>query len=346
MFAKKWPNALLLPLSLIYAVVIQIRNWLYDIGILPRSAMPCKVISIGNLTVGGTGKTPTVAMMAEEMFRHKHSVCVVSRGYKRTTKGTLLVSNGSDVLAGADECGDEPFLLAISLPGIPIIVDENRVRGAHFAINTFNPNVILLDDAFQHRRIRRNVDVVLVDASAGFGNNWLLPAGPLREPLRSLKRAHVILFTRVEKNLKLSALKDIIAKHCSAPICAANHDPVVIQDLEGREVDIQAIKGRKVFAFCGIGRPASFYSLLKQLGAEIKGVRTFKDHHTYTAEDKKILVKSAKKYGAEMLITTEKDRVRLSPEYFSIPLWTLKIKMVLQFGAEEFWNECGIDIIT
>ena len=345
-FEKKWPNALLLPFSLIYAAIIHLRNWLYDNDILSRTSVPCKVISIGNLTVGGTGKTPTVAMVAEEMSRNQFSVCVVSRGYKRTTKGTLLVSNGTDVLAGADECGDEPFLLARSLNGIPVIVDENRVRGAQYAIQTFCPDVILLDDAFQHRRINRDVDVVLVDASAGFGNKWLLPAGPLREPLRALRRASVIIFTRVEQNLKLPALKELIARSSSAPICAANHIPVVIKDLDGREISIEAIKGRKVFAFCGIGKPASFFSLLEQLGAELIDVRIFKDHHPYSAEDKKNLVGAAREGGAEMLITTEKDRVRLSPEYFSLPLWTLKIKMVLQYGADEFWNVCGISSNT
>lgn len=337
-FESKWPNVLLWPFSLCYWTIASVRNWLYDRGIIPQQRLPCRIISIGNITVGGTGKTPTVELIARWLVQRNIRVCILSRGYGRSTSGLMVVSDGKEVLTGSLESGDEPYLLAGKLPGVPVLVDARRIRGAAYAVRHFAPEVILLDDAFQHRRIARDIDVVLLDTVMGFGNGWLLPAGPLRESVRGLKRAQLILFTRSEQGEKLLAVSDKIRKYCNAPCAVAAHSANEFIDLDGRVLEVTHIKDKRVLVFCGIGRPESFFHSVLTLGAVVVGRRIFRDHHRYGAADKRLLNDLARKHDAEYLVTTEKDRVRFSPEDFALPLLSLVMRIEIRFGEREFWS--------
>jgi tetraacyldisaccharide 4'-kinase len=339
---RKWPNILLLPLAVLYYGIITVRNWLYDISLLKRQTVSCKVISVGNITVGGTGKTPTVEFLAKAFVNQNLRVCVISRGYKRQKKGFVLVSDGRDILTGFAECGDEPYLLAKKLLGVPVIVDENRNRAAQFAITHFSPDVILLDDGFQHRRIARDVDIVLIDSVAGFGNGWLLPAGPLRETVTSLQRAQLIVFTKFKPSAAVLSLKNRIQKNSIAPLVTMTHNPVTFIDLKDRAIALQEIKGKKILAFCGIARPNSFFNQLEGLGAKIVYRKRYKDHYEYTSRDKQALNALVVKYDAEYFVTTEKDRVRFSPEDFARPVWALVIEVALSYGETELWDICAM----
>jgi len=189
-FNNKFYQFLLYPFSLIFKLITWIRNRLYDKNIFRSlKANQCKIISVGNISVGGTGKTPVIRFLADYLKEMGFKVAILSRGYRRKSKGTIIVSDGNETLANLQQAGDEPYLLARQLDSIPVIVEADRYKGARFIQDNFQPDVILLDDAFQHRRLHRDLDIVLVDASVGFGRGFLLPAGFLREPISSLKRA-------------------------------------------------------------------------------------------------------------------------------------------------------------
>ncbi|MFH2004154.1 MAG: tetraacyldisaccharide 4'-kinase, partial [Bacteroidota bacterium] len=186
----------LLPLSFLYSIIIFIRNLFYDIRVFGVNRVNVPVISIGNLTAGGTGKTPVIEYLVNYFKRKNIKVAVISRGYKRNTKGTLVVSDGSSIIAKPEQAGDEPYQIAVRFQEAVVIVDENRFRGAKLAVEKYKPEVILLDDSFQHRRIHRDLDIVLIDVTKPPHKEYMLPAGLRREPLSSLKRTNVLLFTR------------------------------------------------------------------------------------------------------------------------------------------------------
>ncbi len=315
---------------------------LYDFGLLKARRLPCRIISVGNLTVGGTGKTPTVEYLAKNIRDQGQRVCIISRGYKRRQKGLVLVSDGREPLAGAENGGDEPYLLAKKLPGVPVIVDADRIRGASYAVDHFSPDVLILDDAYQHRRIARDVDVVLIDARHGFGNGFLLPAGPLREPKSALKRADCVLLTKLDKGEFTARLGDIVRNHGNAVLAGAVHRPLAFFDLDERILDLNQIAGKKVLAFSGIARPDSFYELLERLGASVVVFKRFKDHHFYTPEDKRTINALAEQHAVGCLVTTEKDKVRFSPEDFILPVWTLMIELQVSYGETDLLRVCSI----
>ena len=185
----KWLQPILFSLSIIYTIIITIRNKFYDWHIFSSIKIKnCKIISVGNISVGGTGKTPAVEFLAHKYTKQNKKVVILSRGYLRTSKGTVVASDGKNLLTTHTECGDEPYLLAKKLPGIPIVVESDRVKGCNYIINNFKPDYIILDDAFQHRRIKRDIDIVLVDSTVGFGNTLTLPAGFLRDDFSALFR--------------------------------------------------------------------------------------------------------------------------------------------------------------
>jgi tetraacyldisaccharide 4'-kinase len=326
---------LLLPFSAVYALVTALRNFLYDRGILPSFPVPAKVVSVGNLTVGGTGKTPFVEALARFFSEQGHRVAVVSRGYGRRGKKILTVSDGKSFLEDPALTGDEPLLLARHLPGVPVLVGADRVATARKAVESFGSTLILLDDGFQHRRLKRDMDVVTLRRGDPFGNGLVLPAGPLRERRKGLERADVIVLTGVKGS---GGLKSGIPFEKSNPdrIVEATYEPMGWRRFsEERHLPRGFLRGKSVFAFSGIGNPASFEATLIGLGVKSAGHRSFPDHHRYTASDWSRIRRRAESLGAEAVVTTEKDaaRSRLSWEA-AIPLYILIIRLEIAGGKE------------
>lgn len=294
-----------LPAAL-YGAIVGARNRHYDKpGAAKQVALP--VISVGNLTAGGTGKTPIVAWLARGLLDRGRRPAIVSRGYGGTAgKGPLFVSDGSGPRLDAGRCGDEPHLLARTLPGVTVIVGSDRCAGAE-AAHTHGCDVVLLDDGFQHRRLHRDLDLLLLDAGAPFDNGRLLPAGLLREAVSGLARADAILITRTRPGEDHPEIESEIRRHNpTAPISLAGHEPVGFVDLEGTIVK----RPSRALAFSGIGNPESFRSDLHGQGIELVDFRAFADHHPYTAEELRELQDDATEAGAT-LVTTEKDLARI-----------------------------------
>jgi tetraacyldisaccharide 4'-kinase len=337
-----WENALLSgllkPFAWLYGSVIALRNTAFDRKLRKQVRLDAKVISVGNLTVGGTGKTPLVVTVATMLLEQGKKVAIQSRGYGRRSKGTVIVSDGNKILATPQEAGDEPYLLAMRLPQVPVVVGDHRAEAAAFAIQKFNCDVLLLDDAYQHRRIYRDMDILTMDASQPWGNGQVLPAGPLREHKRNVNRAHLIVLTRAENgNLTMENLLsfETLAK---VPVVSTTHQPVHWINLKtGDALELDALRGRFVLAFTGIGNPTSFLNTLKSLHIEPVDFICYKDHHWFKRQETASIFKRAEQHGAIAVVTTEKDGVRLmNPVQASLPVYSLRITQVIKTGENAF----------
>lgn len=300
-----------------------------------RERLPCRVISIGNITVGGTGKTPATIALAREALNRAYAPVILTRGYGGTARGPCFVTTGSGPLLSADEAGDEPYLMARRLSGVPIVKGPDRYRSGIYALDRIRQNtpglspksgrgtLFLLDDGFQHFRLFRDMDVVLIDAEDPFGRNRLLPFGRLREPLPALERAQIIVVTK--SGMKMDGrgpgieqtLNTVREQNTKALLYIADHLPVSAADRNGNEHPVSILSGKKVFGFCGIGNPASFAKTLRDTGAAVTGFRHFRDHHRYTAADIAGLTKEAAALKCEWIVTTEKDIIKI--EHLDLP---------------------------
>lgn len=323
------------PLSLLYGLVVRIRNWMYDRGILRSRRLNAKVISIGNITVGGTGKTPFVQLVARYFLKKGVPVAVLSRGYGGKGKGLRLVSDGKSVLSNAHLAGDEPILTAKLLPGVPVAVSPDRIQSGEFAVRKFGSRVLVLDDAYQHRRVKRDCNIVLMNAEHPFGNGWLLPAGPLREPRSSLKRADVVVMTGSDNRIVKIRTAEI-SKWTKAPVLLARRRPTAwIRHGKNRIFDLGKFKGQSVLAFAGIGNPKSFHQTVSETGAVITRFIPFPDHYDYQTKDLDGIAKIADELKVRAVVTTEKDGVRIGSWKGKIPLYCLRIEMELDGGVKE-----------
>ena len=267
------------------------------------------VVSVGNLTVGGTGKTPFVEYLVRYFLQQQKKVAVVSRGYKRRTRGTVVVSDGNAMYGNAVTAGDEPVQIAKKFPRIVVIVDERRARGAKHAIGQFGVDVIILDDGFQHRSLKRDMDIIMIDGEKSLRTMPLLPAGMRREPLSALRRADVVAVTRRSNS---GNGIHAISQFLSSPYIEAQFKPTrVCRFITGQSIPLSEIYGKTCAAFCGIGNPQSFYDSLKNIGVKVVDVLTFSDHHFYKTSDWEMIEKRFADKHADILITTEKDAVRL-----------------------------------
>jgi tetraacyldisaccharide 4'-kinase len=300
-------------LSLPYGGAVRARNRLFDSGFLKQQRIGCPVISVGNLTVGGTGKTPMVILLAGMLKDRGLRPAVLSRGYGGKNRAdVLVVSDGNRVLAGPEEAGDEPVLIARRLGDVPVLAGPKRVITGRYALEHFNVDAILLDDGFQHRYLHRDLDIVLLDSRQPLGNGFLLPRGPLREPPSALGRAEVIAFTRsggghaepIDERLPSILSGRVILRTCVRPTSLTTQD--------GEERPLSILQGKRVFAFAGIARPDSFRQTIESLGGIIAGFRAFPDHHRYRAEDLGRMESEAGLAKADILLATEKDLVKLS----------------------------------
>lgn len=283
--------------SHIYGVIICFRNFLYSKGWLKISRVDAAVISIGNITTGGTGKTPLVIRLCNFLQSAESKCAILTRGYK------------------ADQTyGDEPAVLAESCPGIQIVVNPDRVAGASEAVSKFGAKVLVMDDGFQHRRLGRDMDIVVIDSTVPFGYGKLLPAGLLREPVGALKRADAAIITRCDQvdETELTQLEDKLKRINPEMVIARSiHAPVFAKSVDNREIGLEEIKGKKIFAFCGIGNPDSFINTIKGLGAELVGSKVFDDHYHYTDDCLADIYEQARSFNSELILTTQKDWVSI-----------------------------------
>ncbi len=290
-------RASLSAMAMLYGAAVRIRNARYDRG-EPTYRCAAPVISVGNLTVGGTGKTPMVIALAERLVRSGKQPAVLMRGYR----------------ADASGMNDEQRLIQRACPDIPCLADPDRCRAARAAVEQHGADALILDDGFQHRRLARDLDLVLIDATCPFGFDRLLPRGLLREPVESLRRAHAVVITRADE-VEVQTLRAVRARIESLcpqiPLLAARHRVAGLVDLEGHAAGALSTGG-KVFAFAGIGNPQSFLSTLKRMGADVIGTRWRPDHAHYGPREVESLLREAAAHHADTLVTTEKDAVKLT----------------------------------
>ena len=336
---------LLSPLGWLYSAIANLRNRLYEKGILKSFSLGAPAISVGNITVGGTGKTPLVALIAEILTEKGEKVCILTRGYGRENpRKRVLVSDGEKILTDVKAAGDEPFELAQKLLGKAIVLaDANRVEAARWAREKFGVTAFVLDDAFQHRPAERDLDIVCIDATNPFGNGKVLPSGILREPLENLKRADLIVITRAHLAEDIESLKSQISKFNSdcLILTAKNEISTLIEldkfnaetqrrkeEQENPETRNQKPETKKILAFCALGNPESFFEQLKRENFNLVSTQKFADHHFYTQKDIEKLEAKAGQSGSEILLTTAKDAVKLKNLQFNLPCFVAESRVI------------------
>jgi len=357
-------GAFLQSLSYLFNGAVQLRLWLYRNRLLHDQPLGCLVIVVGNLTVGGTGKTPVVEKFARALHERGRRVAILSRGYKSKAPPLWkkwwygmthtqeppprIVSDGKEVLLDSEQAGDEPYMLAKNLPGVIVLVDKNRVKAGQFAIKRFGCDTLVLDDGFQYLPLKGRMNLLMVDKTNPFGNGHLLPRGILREPVKHLKRASYVFLTKSNGRRDVELEELIQRHHPGVDVIECAHRPQYLRRLgvaaeaEGARVRLEWLKDRPVFAFSGIATPESFEKFLRDLGSRIMARERFLDHYRFTTEDLDELFHKAQQAGAECLITTEKDAVRIaSGQTFPLPLYYLRLEIEILQGAANFDEAVG-----
>jgi tetraacyldisaccharide 4'-kinase len=351
-------RSVLYAFSKVFQVAIKFRRFLYNVRILRDRTLGVQVIAIGNLTVGGTGKTPVVEKFARELSNQGRTVAILSRGYRSKAKPfhewlankvllrddttpPRVVSDGKSLLLDSEMAGDEPYMLASNLKDVVVLVDKDRVKSGRYAIEKFGCDTLLLDDGFQYWKLRgRRHDVVLVDCQQPFGNEQLLPRGTLREPPSHLARASTIFITKSDG--KAADLRKRIEQfNPTAGIIECIHHPLYLEDVfTGERVDLSFIRGRKMSALSGIAQPESFEQSLVSLGADLVYARSFADHHRFTQLEVIKVINRSKKKLAEAIITTQKDAVRFPKiDRRDLPIYFMRVEIKILSGAEDF-HDC------
>ena len=336
-------------LSYLFLMVVSIRYFLYRTGLLRRYPLGTQVISIGNVTAGGTGKTPVTEIFARTLAAEGRKVAILSRGYRRkeapwwqrlftqVIEQPLVVSAGRRVLLDSATGGDEPYMLASNLPGVAVVVDRNRVKAGRYAVNRLGCDTLILDDGFQYQKLKHSIEVVLVDSTNPFGNGNLLPRGILREPVRNLKRADIIFLTKCRGDV--SAVKEEIRRYnTTAEIVECNHTPKVMKDVWSREeFPLDWLRDKTVCTLSGIASPKGFENSLRHLGAKVVWCERYADHHRYDASEVLYALNRTADMGADALVTTEKDAVRF-PRLETAPVKCLYLRIAIEIlvGGESF----------
>lgn len=325
----------LAPFGRLYGFAMKARRALYRSGRFSTRELGAPVISVGNLTTGGTGKTPLVEWIANELALKGRRVCILTRGYGRPSSGTrVIVSNGSEILADANQAGDEPLLLAERLKDLAaVICDADRVSAASWAVENLKSDAFVLDDGFQHLRVARNLNILTIDATNPWGNGRLLPAGILRESPAELARADCIVITRADDSNQTEELQRKIDELSSgSPVFRSHMTIRGLRQVAGRESPDGAdeIKASRVAAFCGVGNPESFFSLVRRAGYQLCYNQTFRDHHIYSQADVDRVARESITRGAQVLLTTAKDEVKLRGLSLAIPSYAVDIKIEIE----------------
>ena len=336
-------------LSYLFLTVVSIRYFLYRTGLLRRYPLGTQVISIGNVTAGGTGKTPVTEIFARTLAAEGRKVAILSRGYRRkeapwwqrlftqVIEKPLVVSDGRRVLLDSATGGDEPYMLASNLPGVAVVVDRNRVKAGRYAVNRLGCDTLILDDGFQYQKLKHSIEVVLVDSTNPFGNGNMLPRGILREPVRNLRRADIIFLTKCRGDV--SAVKEEIRRYnTTAEIVECNHTPKVMKDVWSREeFPLDWLRDKTVCTLSGIASPKGFENSLRHLGAKVVWCERYADHHRYDASEVLYALNRTADMGADALVTTEKDAVRF-PRLETAPVKCLYLRIAIEIlvGGESF----------
>jgi tetraacyldisaccharide 4'-kinase len=342
-------------LSKIFQVAVKTRRFLYNVRLLRDSTLGVQVIAIGNLTVGGTGKTPVVEKFARELQDQGRTVAILSRGYrskppplrKRLLNKLFLreeitpprvVSDGKSLLLDSETAGDEPYMLASNLSDVVVLVDKDRVKSGRYAIEKFGCDTLLLDDGFQYWKLRgRRRDIVLIDCQQPFGNKYLLPRGTLREPPSHLARANTIFITKSDG--QTSELRALISQYnSSASIIECVHYPLYFEDVfNGNREGLEFLRGKKIAALSGIAQPESFEASLRDIGGELVYSKRFADHHRFTQQEILNFINRSKKRQAQAIITTQKDAVRFPKiDRRDLPIHFMRVEIKILSGAKDF----------
>ncbi len=342
-------------MSKVFQVAVKARRFLYNVRILRDSTLGVQVIAIGNLTVGGTGKTPVVEKFARVLRDQGRNVAILSRGYRSKpvpahrwllnkvllrddTTPPRVVSDGKSLLLDSEMAGDEPYMLASNLKDVVVLVDKDRVKSGRYAIEKYGCDTLLLDDGFQYWKLRgRRQDIVLIDRQQPFGNERLLPRGTLREPPSHLARASTIFITKSDGNT--AELRRRIAQvNPAAGIIECIHHPLYLEDVfTGQRIGIDFLKGQKVASLSGIAQPESFEQSLVKLGAELVYSKRFADHHRFTQQEILNAINRSKKRQADSIITTQKDAVRFPKiDRRDLPMYFMRVEIKILSGADDF----------
>lgn len=342
-------------LSNVFQVIVKARRFLYNVRILRDSTLGIQVIAVGNLTVGGTGKTPVVEKFARELRDQGRNVAILSRGYRSKptpihrrfmnkilfrddTTPPRVVSDGKSLLLDSEMAGDEPYMLASNLKDVVVLVDKDRVKSGRYAIEKFGCDTLLLDDGFQYWKLRgRRHDIVLIDRQQPFGNERLLPRGTLREPPSHLARASTIFITKSDGNTA-ELRRRIVAVNPTAGIIECIHHPIYLEDVfTGQRLGLDLLEGRRVASLSGIAQPESFEQSLVGLKAELVYAKRFADHHRFTQQEILNAINRSKKRQAEAIITTQKDAVRFPKiDRRDLPIYFMRVEIKILSGANDF----------
>jgi tetraacyldisaccharide 4'-kinase len=350
-------RSILYALSFIYERLVQLRLYFYRKRIFRERTLGCLVISIGNLTVGGTGKTPIVEKFARALQLGGRRVAILSRGYKsvpRPSKRNWLerlrnenidpprvVSDGKSLLLDSLIAGDEPYMLAHNLKDVIVLVDKDRVKSGLFAIDNWKVDTLLLDDGLQYLHLKHRLDIVLVDRQAPFGNEFLLPRGTLREPPHNLRRASYIFITKSTGESNEVLVKRIRRYNRTAEIIECAHKPLYLQNIaSGEQLPLERLRDTFIGAICGIAAPESFEGGLRKLGARIDLAKRYIDHHRYSEAELQSFINRCIRRDLEMIVTTEKDAVRM-PRLgeTTVPIYFLRVEIEILSGQES-WEHC------
>ena len=335
--------------SRVFLCIVRIRAWLYEVGLKRRFPLGCQVISVGNVTVGGTGKTPVVEILARTLRDEGRAVAIISRGYRKKEKSFFrrlidgesraprVVSDGTRVLLGSDMSGDEPFMLASNLPGVVVLVDKNRVKAGRYAIRHYGSDVLILDDGFQYMKLKHSHEIVLVDSTNPFGNGHLLPRGILREPAENIKRADFIFITKSDGGEDVLRAR-LRRMNPVAEMAECRHRPRYYKNAYSAEIlPLEKIAGMKVVTLAGIAAPMGFENSVSKMGGKVLARERYPDHYRYRTQEIINIVNEADELGADAILTTEKDAVRLPHlENPKVPIFYMRMDIEIVSGFDNF----------
>ncbi len=332
--------------SWLYGGMMHLRRKLYEKQVLPSCRLPCPVVSVGNLALGGTGKTPTVIHLARLIKGLGYRVAIISRGYKGTAQNKgAVVSDGHTLRCGVVQAGDEPYLMASLLEDVPVVVGKDRCQAGKTAGRIARPDVMLLDDAFQHLRVKRDLNLLLLDARFPTGNSFVIPRGRLREPVSAIGAADAVVLTRSDA-VPSADSENVLRRYPSVPVFRSIHSSVMrgmapagepLPLLHHIPAGPDDLKGLNLFAFAGLADNPAFFDALARQGAHLAGVLGFADHHDYGEQDVSRIGRAAATAGADCLVTTDKDYVRLA-EKARFPMAMIVLGVEIEFSDDDRWR--------